>query len=158
MFSMTWSPRHWKPSRRALGERQRRRQPGKEHQIERVILRVRANTKIVAEQKDGFAQSNGNTQLDHHALIRRGAVDDREESIGRRDITDIGCCHRMGPTGPAHIDLVVARERFPHLSAHGLKLSDEWRQQQLTPLGCKAVGGGQIKAGAGHRQFGDASA
>ena len=55
-----------------------RRQPGEQHQIQRVLLAVGGAAEIVAEQECGLAQRDRDAQLHHHPLIGRHAVDDRE--------------------------------------------------------------------------------
>ena len=127
------------------------RQAAEHHQVERIVLRIAAAAEVVAIQKHRFAQGDRRPQLQHHPLIGRGSVDDREQSISVAHVLQVGLGHPPGPALLRQIHLAIAAEGLPHLQPQGLEGGDEIRQQPLAPVGREAVGRGEVEGGAGHR-------
>ena len=90
-------------------------QAGKQHQVERVVLRIAADAEIISKQKNRLAERNGNAQLHHHPLIGWRSIDDRKKAIGLLHVTHIGTRHLIRPTRLAQINLVIALKGLPHL-------------------------------------------
>ena len=120
------------------------RQAGEQHQIERVMLGVRAAAEVVAEQKDGLAESDCDAQFHHHPLIGRRSVHDGEQRIGIPHVLNITLGHAIGPAGFRQIHLTIAGEGLPDLQPKGFKRLDEFRQQQSLPLFGESIRRGEV--------------
>ena len=77
---------------------------------------------------------NRQAQLHHDALIRRTAVDHREQSIGLAHVPQIGLPDPMRPARTRPVDLVVAGERLPHVGPHRLQRPHKLVERSATLL------------------------
>ena len=79
--------------------------------------------------------------MNHHdALIRRTAVDHREQSIGLAHVPQIGLPDPMRPARTRPVDLVVAGERLPHVGPHRLQRPHKLVERSAALLRGEAIG------------------
>ena len=115
-----------------------------EHQVQRVLLIVGYPAEIVPEEEGWLAQGYGNSELDADTLIRRAAINHREDGIALLNVTAVSLPHPVGPAGPGEIDLVISGEGLPDLQPKILKGFYQFWEQELTLLLRKAVGASQV--------------
>ena len=128
-----------------IGLPARLRQAGEHHQVQRIGLAIGTAAKIVPEQEHGLPPGNRHAQLHHHPLVRRTAVDHREQPVGVAHVAKVGLSDAGGPAGACPVDLVVAGERLPYLRAGRFQGRHQRRQRPFALLRGEAVRVRQIQ-------------